>query len=177
MGEIKESEPFKWSEFLILGDKLFNYMINNYNIMINNNKIRYFEIMDYRDKIDMYDKKILDVLNDNCLKTIEDKLIPWIETQHKSGQLFEKSNWKPFRDQEDFLTCVLGYKILFQYDKYYFQLVIDYCYVSLQDRTMSGYFQLSLIGWKEDDKENLQPDDKVIIPHDNIMPDWYWDEK
>lgn len=177
MGEIKEPEPFRWSEFLIKSDKLFNYMIHNYNFMINNNKLRHFEIMDYRDKIDRHDKKILDDLNDNYLKSIEDKLIPWIETQHKSGQLFEKSNWKPFRDQEDFLTCVIGYKVLFQYDNYYFQLVMDLAYVSLKGRNMYGYFQLSLIGWKEDDKEKLQPDDKVIIPHDNIMPDWYWDEK
>lgn len=175
--KVKETEPFKWSEFLIVGDKLFNYMIHNYNIMINNNKLRHFEIIDYRDKVDKFDMKILDDLNDNYLKSIEDLLIPWIETQHKTGQLFEKSNWKPFRDQEDRLSCVLGYKILFQYNKYYFQLVINLAYVSPKELIMYGYFQLSLIGWKENDKEKLQPDNHVTIQSNNSMPDWYWDEK
>ena len=110
--------------------------------MINNNKLRHFEIIDYRDKVDKFDMKILDDLNDNYLKSIEDLLIPWIETQHKTCQLFEKSNWKPFRDQEDRLSCVLGYKILFQYNKYYFSsYYCKYEISSLSSNFYIHYFQ------------------------------------
>jgi hypothetical protein len=75
---------------------------------------------------------------------------------------------------------VLGYRKMFQYKQYYFQLAIDarcgicincnYC----KKEEYNKHFILALYGWKDDDHDKLQPDDAIVIPNDNIMPDYYW---
>ena len=168
-----QTSDFFWSDFLKAGDRLLNYMISNYNIMINENKIRDFEIVHISDKL--YDEVVN--LDNNYKSDIQSELIPWIQNEYKSGNLYNNKNWKPFRDWSCVPFCVLGYKKMFQYKSYYFQLIID-SYSSAKYVDITGnnyaYFQLALYGWKEDNKEKLQPDDIVIIPPDNIMPDEYW---
>jgi hypothetical protein len=173
---IKEDIPY-WSKFLKEGDILFDYMIKNYNVMINDNKIRGLEIFEIRQN---FYSEIL-YLEKNHFDEIQKELIPWIQNQYKTGQLFQKSNWKPFRDI-GFTTFTLGYKIMFQYKQYYFQLSLDTYYPfeeQLKDDEYKEFdwvcFLLALYGWKEDGKEKLQPDNYVVIPSDNIMPDQYWD--
>jgi hypothetical protein len=173
---IKEEIPY-WSQFLKEGDILFDYMIKNYNVMINDNIIRGLEIFEIRQN---FYSEIL-YLEKNHLDEIQKELIPWIQNQYKTGQLFEKSNWKPFRDI-GFTTFTLGYKIMFQYKQFYFQLSLDTYYPFEEELKNDKYkefdwvcFLLALYGWKEDGKEKLQPDNYVVIPSDNIMPDQYWD--
>jgi hypothetical protein len=173
--EPREEIPY-WSKFLKEGDVMFDYMIKNYNRMVNDNKIWGLEIFE----IDQKFGSEIHYLEKNYLDEIQKELIPWIQNQYKTGQLFEKSNWKPFRDF-GFTTFTLGYKVMFQYKQYYFQLSMDTdCPVvsGLDDEEYVWVsFLLALYGWKEDGKEKLQPDNDVAIPPDNIMPDWYWDNK
>lgn len=72
---------------------------------------------------------------------------------------------------------------MFQYKEFYFQLTLDSYYpfdAGLKNGEYNKYdwvcFNLALYGWKEDDKEKLQPDGD-IIPPDNIMPEGYWNLK
>ena len=173
--EPREEIPY-WSKFLKEGDVIFNYMIQNYNLMINDNKIWGLEIFEIRQKFGSE----IHYLEKNYLDEIQKELIPWIQNQYKTGQLIEKSNWKPFRDH-GFTTFTLGYKVMFQYKQYYFQLSMDTDCPAITEFKDEEYswvsFLLALYGWKEDGKEKLQPDDDVVIPPDNTMPEWYWDRK
>lgn len=175
---IVDSGPFKWSEFLIWGDNLFNYMIHNYNKMINDNNIYYFEITDYMDK---FDKEAYE-LHDKYLQDIEKNLIPWIQNEYKTGRLFEKSNWKPFRDQYDLLEMYFGYNKYVQFKNYYFQLAIsegccaDDC-LNCDENELNIHFELALFGWTEDGNHNLQPGNCHPIPSNNVIPEWYWKRK
>lgn len=61
------------------------------------------------------------------------ELIPWIKNEHKENRLFDKTLWKPFRDHYHLHEMYYGYRRLFKYKHYYFQLVmetgciLDYC--------------------------------------------------
>jgi hypothetical protein len=168
-----QTNDFFWSDFLRAGERLLNYMGHNYNDMINDKEIRDFEIVHISGKLD---DEVIN-LDDNYKTDIQKKLIQWIKHEFECGNLFEKTYWKPFRDWSCISLCVLGYKKMFQYKNYYLQLIISSCSpVKYKDITDDNYayFNLALYGWIESGKENLQPDNKVIIPPDNIMPDWYW---
>jgi hypothetical protein len=179
--EQPKQKPFdnKWSTFLKEGEILFDYMIKKYNIMITDDRIKNLEIFGIHGQFYSESR----YLEKNHLVEIKKELLPWIQQQYESGQLFEKSNWKPFRNFTDFLTSTFGYRVMFQYKEFYFQLTLDSYYpfdVGLKDDEYNEYdwvcFNLALYGWKEDDKEKLQPDG-MIIPPDNIMPESYWELK
>jgi hypothetical protein len=164
---------WNWPEFLKVGDNLYKYMILNYNTMINVNKIRDFEIIDNLNKFSIQ----VNELNKQCKHDIEKELIPWIQNEYTSGRLFNKTNWKPFRDLDVLTLCVLGYKIIFQYKHYYLQLIIDSYYWADEEITNTNYayFQLTLYGWINDLNDKLQPENLARVPPDNIMPDAYWE--
>ena len=169
---------YKWEEFLIQGDILYNYMINNFENMFDSDKIiKHFHIRPGLFEIGWYDA---DEINEKYGDDIQKELIPWIRKEFETNRLFDKNKWKPFRDQDAFVDMYLGYRIMFPYKHYYFQLAIDdfcgdciYC-KNNENRT---HFQLSLWGWKEENKERLQPDDNFLVSPDNIIPDWYWEIK
>jgi hypothetical protein len=111
---------------------------------------------------------------------IQNKLISWIHNENSIGQLFKSENWKPFRNQELLTSMYLGYKKLFQYNQYYFQLILEpdcgeceYCKYTKN----SIHFELVLYGWKDDNTMRLQPDNRAIILSDTIMPEYYWKRK
>jgi hypothetical protein len=163
-----------WNNFLIEGDEWYNYMTNNYNTMFNNNKIKHMDIRyDY-----IYDYGTTEI-KEKYIDDIEDKLYKWIKQELESNKLFIKEQWKPFRDKYILTYMYLGYKTLFKYNNYYFQLIIDnYCnideciYCNSMDNNI--HFGLSLYGWEEDGIDLLQPYNTINIPVDNIMPEMHW---
>ena len=172
-----------WDDFLIEGDELFDYMTQNFESMFDaESKIKHFIIIDKRYRF--WD--IIDEINEKYQYDIQKELVPWIKSEFETNQLFEKTNWKPFRDLYQMSVMVLGYKKMFRYKQYYFQLSLDNEYneyneyketdqcVYCKNEEYFPYFVLALYGWKEDGHEKLQPDDDAIIPSDNIMPMWYW---
>jgi hypothetical protein len=167
---------FCWDRFLIEGEQTFSFMIQEFKLMINDDKIRDFGMFDLRNN--NFDNEI-EELEKYYIDDIERQLIPWIYKEYESGRLFEKINWKPFRDLQSLTSAYLGYRVMFQYKQYYFQLLVDTCYH--KNYTNYNYdcvsFALALYGWKDEHNQNLQPDNVAPIPSNNYMPEWYWEIK
>lgn len=177
---MSENESFYWDKFLIQGDEFFYYMTYNFeNMFDGESNIKHFYIRYGRRELMCNAEEIYDEYSDD----IQKELIPWIKKEFEKNNLLEKINWKPFRDQDLLNYMYLGYKRMFQYKEYYFQLAIDnewsetenckYCI----NKEYYPHFVLALYGWKDNSCENLQPDNCVSIPSDNIMPEWYWAKK
>ena len=174
-----------WSDFLIEGDILYNYMITNFNDMFKDeNTIKHFDILDghYINIYDTYEIRIQHGTN------IQKELIPWIKKEIKENRFFDKTLWKPFRDQHTFSDMYLGYRKLFQYKQYIFQLSIlsscsldtcEYCDVTSDKYCLenSKHFMLALYGWEKDNSIMLQPYGQVRIPEDNMMLERHWKQK
>ncbi len=172
-----------WDEFLIEGDELYNLMTNNFDSFIDGNTIKHFCIIDgiYR-HIKNTDKMTNDMSDD-----IEKELLPWIKNELEGGRLFDKTLWKPFLNKYAITQMYYGYRKLFNYKKYIFQLAIEkYCeldeckYRNIHNNTTivccenSQHFCLALYGWKEEGSNMLQPYKQVIIPENNIIPEIHW---
>ncbi len=153
-----------WKRFVEEGDILYNHMINNFNIMIRGESITHFDIV-YGRYCVMDDT---DEIKDKYINDIQKELILWIHNQGKD--LFDYNNWIPFRDEYVLTTMFLGYRKMFIYQKYVFQL-------SLVTKCKSIHFVASLYGWLENNI--LQPDDFCSLPEDNIIPEkiWYSERK
>lgn len=170
-------------------EDVYQYMIHNFEKMIDGDKIPHFDIgyVSYEVK-----KYITDILN-NYSTDIQKELGIWLRKEKEENRLFIRENWKSFRDNCEItdMFVYLGYNKLFQYKQYYFQLVaetdinikreINTCYETgciyckqCKENEEFGWFELALYGWKDDEMEKLQPKNKVIIPPSNIMPlrDW-----
>ena len=168
----------KWDEFLEKGDTMFQYMIHNYDSMFNDNMyVKHFNIRD--DGIyDLGTKQIKNTYDDE----IQTTLVPWIQAEYESGRLFTKTLWKPFRDSYTLIDMYLGYRVMFIFKQYVFQLSIDIDCIPEECKYCDGdefntHFELVLWGWKDAQSEFLQPDHTFIIPSDNYMPEKQWNMK
>ncbi len=173
----KDWREDKWKEFLIQGDILFDYMIHNYDFMFDNESIKHFAV-----SYGICDvMSLADVIDEEHGNDIQTLLVPWIRNEKEEGRIFDKTNWKPFRDLYAMTTMYLGYNKMFQYKQYYFQLALDWCdrslecyYCQKREGTSTIHFQLALYGWAVEGKDKLQPQNRASIPLDNIMPELYW---
>ena len=173
----------EWNGFVIEGEKLYNYLINNFDSMFDGDTITHFNIREgiywgiddtneifrkYGDDIQMY-------------------LLPWIKEELKENRLFDKTLWKPFRDQYTIFDMYYGYRKLFRYKHYIFQLAIEsscslreckICDLTTDEYCLlnSKHFELALYGWKEENSDIMQPKKNFKIPEDNIMclKHWSW---
>lgn len=162
-----------WTDFIVEGAALFDYMIQNFDSMFEGESIiKHFNIRD---------EGIYDICSDEIMQkygsAIEKELIPWIHDQFSQGQLFEKENWKPFRDRCSLSEAYLGYSQMFHYRDYYFYLVINQDYIEYEPRKCKRivHFQLVLLYGLKD--ERVKPDDRVVILSNNTVPVFYWDRK
>lgn len=179
---IKKEYVKSWSEeiydrFLKEGAILFKYMVDNFEDMIDGEIIKHFTITDIRRK-DFDD--VIDNIISNYNYNIQNELIHWIRTEYYNGEFCSETNWKPFRDWDMMTSMCLGYKKMFNYKQYYFQVVIDmYCgdCIYCKNEESRIHFELNLYGWKDELYDNLQPDNIVVIPQDNSMPNVYWNTK
>jgi hypothetical protein len=164
-----------WDRFLIEGDQLYDYMIKNYENMFDGKLIKHFTI---RDGIYGYSDDTIKI-NEKYGIDIENQLIGWIQKEFNEKRLFQKIDWKPFRDQFNLSSMYFAYRKLFQYRNYYFQFImetnctIDNCKYCENDEIRS-HFGLAIYGWKDDNSEILQPTENIKIPKDNIMPEIDW---
>ena len=174
---MSNKEPYYWDKFVEHGRKLFNYMINNFDSMIDLNRIKHFDIRN---------EGVCDLGSDEVKekygKNIEQELIEWIKKEYENKQLFNNDNWKPFRDQTLFIYSYLGYKILFRYKHYIFQLVLDSdCELDDCNDCLNNinrwHLALTLYGWTEEGNENTMPYDREPVLEDNIMPERWWNIK
>ena len=168
---------YRWDEFLKEGEILYNYMINNFENMFDKSIIKHFDIIDeYYGNIN-YGEKVYNIYAED----IQKELIHWIKKEKQSGKLFDSTFWKPIRDY-NLVDMYYGYKKLFQFEHYYFQLAMEsYCelidckYCNDKD-DITPHFCLSIYGWKEDNYNKLKPWN-VNIPVNNIVSDIYWNSE
>ncbi len=126
----------------------------------------------------------VDDLKPKYYDTIIKKLIHWIKHEMKE-YFFEKENWKPFENYCSSRDMVIGYRKLFRYKKYYFQLAIDnlccenfFDCTQCQDMQYHSHFVLLYRGWMDKKHKKLQPKDynyHVLLP-DNTIPDKWWED-
>jgi hypothetical protein len=148
-----------WEKLVKEGEVLFDYMIHNFETMFDGEfKIKHFDIEIGFIGLTSYAEEIKEMYNDD----IQKELIQWIKNEKRENALFQNHNWKPFRDPDLLLYMFLGYKKLFQYKEYVFQLSIitdcdleicDYCKI----KENSIHFCLTLYGWKDGSSAVLQP--------------------
>jgi len=165
---------FCWDRFLKEGDNLFNYMIYHFNYMIDRDNIKHFSI---RSGIYGYTNEVDNIIEKYNIP-IQKELIVWIKKELENNQLYKEKHWKPFRDQYLLTSMYLGYRKLFMYENYYFQLIIfpncdnfDICYYC-ENNESSIHFELALIGWKTNEINNISS--YIINLSDNIINEIYW---
>lgn len=166
----------RWGEFLKEGEGLFQYMIHNYDDMFDDGRIKHFDIWYATWWMQSHYKDVKAL----CGKEIQTELVPWIHHEFESKRLFDSSHWKPFRDGDTLIYMSLGYKKLFVYKNYYFQLQIEAtcsdC-VHCESKDNPIHFDLGLYGWKDEHSDKVLPYNDVIILSDNMMPERDWIRK
>jgi len=110
----------RFQDELRFGEELYDYMIHHYTEMVDverkqiNNFILWYTTIDT-----MYKYIPISAVYE---QEIEQILIPWLQAENQSGRLFERSHWKAFRDPYDFNDIHMGYRYLFPFREYIFQL-------------------------------------------------------
>ena len=170
-----ETIPFYWTKFLKEGELYFDYLLHNFEFMLNtdffNNHFDIFNGIWHIDSDDITPSERIELKNE---------LLPWIKTEAESGQLFKKEFWKPFRDPEVLSFMFFGYRLFFQYKHYYFQLSLmpgcdNYKSCIYCNSKPTVHFDLAYYGWKDDTSLMIQPDNYVYLPSSNmVIPEPYW---
>ena len=175
---MNDGDVLRWSRsrFVKEGDILFSYMIHNFVEMIDgDSKIKHFDINSGVFVLSEY----IDDIKEKYSNDIQCKLITWIKSELYDKGLFHKENWRPFRDQDLLLYMFLGYKKLFQYKQYLFQLSLEtncecdtceYC----EKEVNRIHFSIALYGWKDECSTQLKPINLFTISKDMIIPESFW---
>jgi hypothetical protein len=167
-----------WNGFIEEGNECFQYMIRHFNNMFHENTIKHFDI-----RYTSYNTRdYIQHVKDMCGREIELALVSWIHDEYHNHWLFEDKNWKPVRDGIYHDSMYLGYNKLFMYKEYYFQLAVESgcrcedCLLS-DNPEYPAHFELALYGWKNDTSDVLQPDNRVTVLSDCMLPDSEWNLK
>ena len=179
-----DTDTESWNEFLVEGKHLFQEMIQTYNDMLEGDTVvRHFYIRTagYREQ----NPSVINELYQTQREFIQKELVPWIRKEHANHLLFSPINWKPVRDWYLPMNCMyMGYRKVFPYRQYYFQLALDdyICdhecsYCNGTEGRRHACFQLALLGWKDDNDENMIPYQELNIPSNNLIPYslWKWE--
>jgi hypothetical protein len=171
-----------WEELVKEGEMLFDYMISNFENMIDGeSNIKHFDIENGDYGFTCY----VDEIKEKYYDDIQKNLIIWIKKEFDTNELFINNNWKPFRDPE-LITCMfLGYKKMFQFDKYMFQLILKTdcdneecdCRIGKKRRNITDntiHFGLTFYGWIDDRYSTLQPYNILTMSADMSMPAKLW---
>lgn len=167
-----------WKKFNIQANEYFNYLMNNFSTMIDGNKVKHLDIFQGLYGLHDYAQDI----KKEYYTDIQKELVLWIKNECVENDIFQFSNWRPFRDPELIIYMFYGYYKLFRYKQYYFQLVIEdyfdcddceYC----KNNDTKIHFSLAMYGWKEDDELLLQPLNFLQISSDNLIPKRYWNDR
>lgn len=161
------------------GDSMFPYMVEHFDSLFkNDSKMRHFSIR-YEENSYLSDE--IDLLNATCLEELHDHILPWITLEKTEGRLFDKQYWRPIRDNYHSSLFYMGYKKMVQYKHYFFQLSItkdcdyDDCKDCMnKDNDWFIHFELVLFGWKDEQHICLQPNNRIQIGSDDMLPERFW---
>ena len=146
---------------LLYGDGLYDYMIHHFEEMMDEeNKVIYNFNVWYTTIDMMYEH---DQISKQYGVEIEQMLIPWLHEEYQSGRLFEQDHWKAFRDAYDFNEIYMGYRYLFLFHEYVFQLHLSpnvgEC-TECDNHSQHAYFQVGLYVRKQDRKDSYRLTDE-----------------
>ena len=163
-----------WPDLLEEGERLHAHLLQHYEEMVGDTHMEHFDIH-YTSTGTSCDAEYL---SERYRDEIKEDIRPWIQEEHQSGRLFDRENWKPFRDAWDYTSMYYGYRHLFVYNgAVYFQLTIRDQAVDGPDGKLQWYilFEAALYGWKEEGSELLAPSGHGVL-EGNRMPDreWSW---
>lgn len=166
----------RWPEFLIEGKKLYDYMVDNFDTMFDGDLIiKHFNIT--CNISGLYELNELTL----SFQEIQTQLISWIKQEQASGSLFIEENWKPFRDLYTLTDMVMGYKKMFHYENYFFQLALNSCCMELVNCPYNEnedddypHFELSFYGSIDKNRRLENYTYTHIVPPDNTMPFHLW---
>lgn len=151
---------------------MFGYMLHNLDAMFDGDTIvKHFDIFDGSWQIDS------DEIKELVGAEIPKDLLPWIKKEAEEARLLNHMNWKPFRDPSCLTSMYLGYKKMYHYKQYYFQLSLlslcgecEYC-AKGESRI---HFELAYYGYKEEYEVNLHPYNHYVVLPDMMMTENYW---
>ena len=153
--------PFM-DRFIREGEELYRFLIENFDKMFNEDKTLIFvDIRYFFDSCQDYVEDIRKNYNDSIKKEFG----LWLLQEKSSGRLFDRTNWQIYRNRDICTDMYIGYRTLFVYKQYYFQVSYDFY-----------FFALGLYGWKDEHKETLQPDNLELILSDLYISErnWYY---
>jgi hypothetical protein len=170
--KIKHPEPTReqsesWVKFLAKGNILLKYMTTNFNTMICEDTIKQFDI---GKGILWYESDKIDEIKKTYGTDIQKELVQWIKNE--GDVIFQPSMWKSTRDQDDPFAIFLGYRKIFQYKQYYFQLMVDN--EDNDNIEESIFFGLALYGWKDETNENMELCNMLNLTDSYIIPEYLW---
>jgi hypothetical protein len=166
-----------WDEFIIEGDALFDYMKTHFQLMFNGDFIKHFNIIPGLYTSFSHTEEITEKYGQD----IQKNLTIWLRKEFKMNNLFEKKDWKPFRDPSMYSCMYLGYRKFFVYNDYYFQVAVEpecsncnYC----ENNENPIHFELVYYGYRENNESSiLQPYGYIEILENNIISEDYWNIK
>jgi hypothetical protein len=165
-----------WDEHIIEGNKLFDYMTQNFESFFNGETVKHFNIIP-----GLYTSfGHTDDITEKYGEDIQKELIIWIKNELTNNNFFVKKDWKPFRDPSMYSCIYLGYRKLFTYRQYYFQVAVEpecsdrsKCIYCIQNENPI-HFELVYYGYKEKEENNkLQPFGYITVLNNNV-PEDFW---
>jgi hypothetical protein len=168
--------PFEWEDCLKEGEEAFQYMIHHYDDMLDGDRVKHFDIWYATYWMQSYYDDVKALYG----KEIQVELAPWIKNEFESKRLFEPTLWKPFRDGDSPNYINMGYKKLFVYKNYYFQLQIETTCSDCVDCERNEnpiHFDIALYGWKDEHSDKVLPYNDVSVLPDYMMPERDWSRK
>ena len=150
-----------WTKHIKPSDYLFNYLYHHYHDLFDEeNCIKHFDMRPATASMMGH----YETIHEQYGKDVHDAIVPWIHAEHRSGRLMNKENWKPFHEPDCYTSIYCGYRILFPFNKYLFQLALEGGGDCIGDKfTYWIAFQVALYGWKQDDL------DEIIRPSHGVM--------
>jgi hypothetical protein len=160
--------------------ELYDYFIHNYDVMIEQN-IKYLEI--YGQNFGMID--CAREFQKNHVSSIQKHIVPWIEDELKSGELFKFTNWRPFPHCDPITYMLFGYRKFFIFNNHYLQLSIERDCIEMsieRDGVEVDYIQINenitrfvlvYYGFKNN-RPVLSPGNYYKVPQGEYIEDERW---
>jgi len=165
-----------WDEFVKEGDVHFDYMTKHVETLLSENTKKGFDIIagDHH----LHDA-ILEDIKEIHGSALKKALIPWIRQEIEKGDLFQRTNWNPFRGWE-LTNSHFGYRKIFRWEGFHFQLALEnFCSPYDEDcedcrNGINGtFFEVALWGVTRDDFP-YRKGYEFISFLDDRFPDKYW---
>ena len=115
------SGPF-WNRFEREADEAYSYMVMNLEHMIDAERLLHFSIQPSwnGNTVGYYEE-----IKQAHQHQLEGVVLTWIRQERDAGRLLIRENWLPYRHSLDHTVSYLGYRGLFCFKEYVFQLSID----------------------------------------------------